>query len=392
MLSSQLLAAEGRTRPYRVVLIHPSAGVNWSGGSETFSIEMARRLSEYFEVELLSGGPCGAWSTRSGGVPRTRAWSAFRHPLLVPLWQRFTDIPEIWWEHLTNYFPCLLHLLKQPADLIFPNDGVGGLAVAWTVRALVGTPMLYTEHCGLLHDGRILARNLAFQPDQLVVFYDEMARFARSRRPEQAVSVIHNGVDTRRFSPEGERVELDLSGPVVLCVASLRRDGHKRLHLAIEAMAKVPEASLLICGDGPDRTYYEQLASEKIGAGRYRICTFPFEQMPAVYRACHAFTLPSIDEPCALSQLEALASGLGIVATDDSSRRQIVGEGGLLCDVTDSDAYAECLRRILSSERKDKAVRSAERFSWDRLALVYRDVIVQTISRKNSRFKKRETD
>ncbi|MBW4698608.1 MAG: glycosyltransferase [Aphanocapsa lilacina HA4352-LM1] len=383
MLSQQERALSPRGRPYRVALIHSNANANSNGGSEIFAIEMTRRLAEHFEVELLCESDCGPWSTPIGGIARTRSRAVFRHPLLVPLWQRFTKVPELWWEYLTSYSPCLMHLLKKPVDLIFPNNYLGGLAAAATTRAITGTPMLYTEHAGLLNNGRILARSLGFRPDHLVVFSEQMVQLARRRHPNQTVSIIPNGVDLGRFSPAGGRVEHGLPGPVVLCVASLRRTSHKRVHLAIEAVAKLPDVSLLICGTGRDQDYYESLAEKLLGAGRYRICTFTYDQMPAVYRSCDLFTLPSIDEPWGLAYLEAMACGRGVVATDDAMRQLIVGEGGLLCDVTDPDAYAQCLRQALHQDWQERAVRSANRFGWERVSLAYRDAIVDTIQTKN---------
>ncbi|MBW4698329.1 MAG: glycosyltransferase family 4 protein [Aphanocapsa lilacina HA4352-LM1] len=371
--------------PYRVVLIHPSAGVNLSGGAEVFSIEMARQLSEHFEVELLSGADCGPWSIPTGGIPRTRAREFFEHPKLAPLWKPFVDAPEIWSEHLTNFLPCLWHLLRRPADLIFPNNDIGGLAVACLVRALSGTPVLFTEHCGLVGGGRLLERNLGFRPDHLVALSEEIAERVRSRSPQQSVAVIPNGVDLARFSPHGDRADLGLEGPVVLCVASLWQGGHKRVHLAIEAVSRLSGVSLLICGDGRDLPYFAALGEQKLGAGRFRIATFPYAQMPAVYRACRAFTLPSIDEPWGLCYLEAMASGLGVVATDDAVRRLIVGDGGLLCDVTDVDTYAAALRRVLAGDWRERAQKSATRFGWERVALAYRDVMLELIGSKKLR-------
>src|SRR3569832_956380 len=111
-------------RSYRVVLVHPSTGVNWSGGSEIVAIELTRRLSSYFEVELLSGADCGPFSHPIPSIPRSHAYHAVRHPLVARLMGKFST-PEIVVEHLTSFFPCLLHLLRHPADLIFPHNDYG---------------------------------------------------------------------------------------------------------------------------------------------------------------------------------------------------------------------------------------------------------------------------
>jgi glycosyltransferase involved in cell wall biosynthesis len=367
-------------KPYRVVLIHPAAGVNWSGGAETFSIELSRYLSSYFEVELLSGARCNSFSYPVSGLPRNYTYDLLRHPLVKPLWSKFVESPEIWLEHVSSFLPCVFYLLQRPADLIFPCNELGGLAVASTVRSLLKTPVLYTEHGSLIEGGHHLSRNLKFQPDRLVVFSEAVSRFVHDLRPEQAVSIIHNGVDLQRFTPEGETVDLGLSGPIVLCVSSLARTGYKRTELIVHAMSRLPHASLLICGNGPDRDYFQALGDELLGPERFAIKTFPFDQMPKVYRSVDVFTLPSVDEPCALTYLEAMASGVPVVTTDDEMRRQTVGDAGIACDVTDTEIYATALAEVLHQKPKEKARRNALRFGWDTVAVRYREVIEETIT------------
>ncbi|ABA20466.1 Glycosyl transferase, group 1 [Trichormus variabilis ATCC 29413] len=364
---------------YRVVLVHPSAGVNWSGGSEIFAIELARHLNSYFNVELLSGADCGSFSFPSGGISRTQAFNIVRHPLISKLLSRFASHPEIVIEHLSNFFPCAIQLLTKSADLIFPCNDYGGMAMAAFVRAIKGTPILFTEHVGLLGGGKSLTRNLRFHPDQLVVFSEAMAEFVRSVQPQQKVSIIPNGVDINRFTPVGNYINFGLPKPIVLCVASLKRHSHKRIGLAMEAVARLPQISLLLCGDGIDRDYFQAKGDELLGKERFKIQSFPYEQMPTVYRSADVFTLPSIDEPFGLAYVEAMASGLPVIATDDEMRRQIVGDAGRLCDVTNPDIYAAAIREILTQDWQVRARQKALGFSWENIALRYRELILKTI-------------
>lgn len=393
-MSQQIISSTDNTqlkstgeRPYRIVLVHPSAGVNWSGGAEIMAIELSRRLSSYFEVELLSGAACGSFSYPIRCIPRSHAFHAVRHPLIAPLVRGFTN-PEIVVEHLTGFFPCLLRLLTHRADLIFPHNDYAGLAMAACVRALTKTPILFTEHNSLMgkgddgslqKNGKCLQRNLRFRPDHLVVFDEAAAELAQTFQPTQPISVIPNGVNLEQFTPEGVQLDIDLPKPVVLCVASLNRKNQKRVELAIQAVSRLSNVSLLVCGDGPDRLYFESLGQQLLGEKRFAVRTLPFERMPEVYRSVDAFTLPSIHEPFGLVYLEAMASGLPVVATDDEMRRYIVRDGGILCDVTKLDIYATAIQEALSGNWSVRARQNATRFSWDAIALRYRDVILETI-------------
>lgn len=371
-------------RPPRIVLVHPSVGVIWSGGSEIFTLELARHLTKYFEVELLSGADCESFCRPAGGITRDRAYELVKHPLVAPWMSKLATYPEFAIEHLTNFIPCASYLLRQPADLIFPCNDYGGLAMAALVRKIRGTPILFTEHAGGMNGGKALARNLKFKPDHLVVFSEDIANLARQFQPEQEINIIPNGVDTDRFTPTGETINLGLPSPIILFVASLKRDSHKRVELAIEAVAKVPGASLLLCGDGIDRDYYQQLG-DRLLKNRFVIKSFTYQQMPAVYRSVDLFTLPSENEPFGLAYIEAMACGIPVVATEDAMRRYIVGDGGILCDVTDAELYAEALAKALQLDWKNLPRQNSLRFSWSNIALRYRDLILNTIDRANNK-------
>ena len=367
---------------YKITIIHPSAGVNWSGGSEIFAIEISRRLSNYFDVELLSGAECGEFSFPSGGIPRAYTYDFINQPLIKNLLHRFANHPEVVIEHLTNFLPCVTHCLTNSTDLIFPCNDYGGLAIAAVVRAIKGIPILYTEHNNLLAGGKCLKRNLRFAPDHLVVYDNKTAAFARNIKSKQSVSIIPNGVDLEQFTPEGSKIDFGLKRPIVLCVASLNRNNHKRVDLAIDAVSRLPQASLLLCGDGLDKKYFQMRGDRLLGSNRFKICTFPFKRMPEVYRSADIFTLPSINEPFGFAYIEAMASGLPIVTTDDEMRRYVVGDSGILCDVTNPQIYADALVKVLQQNWQQKAINNALRFNCDTIALKYKDVILATIKRK----------
>ncbi|MGL6339011.1 MAG: glycosyltransferase [Waterburya sp.] len=370
-------------KPIRVVLVHPSVGIIWSGGSEIFTLELARHLNQYFEVELLSGANCETFCRTAGGITRDRAYKLVKHPLVAPWISNLATYPEFVIEHLTNFIPCATYLLRKPADLIFPCNDYGGLAMAALVRKIRGTPILFTEHAGAMNGGKALGRNLRFQPDRLVVFSEAIADLAHRLKPQQTVDIIPNGVDTNRFTPEGKTLDLGLTAPVVVCVASLKRDSHKRVELTIKAMAKLPDASLLLGGDGIDRDYYQALGEQLLGKSRFAIRSFTYEQMPEVYRRADVFTLPSIDEPFGLAYIEAMACGIPVVATDDRMRDYIVGNGGILCDVTNSELYSQAIAQALKRDWGNLPRENALRFSWETIALSYRDLILETINQSN---------
>ncbi|MBE9042827.1 glycosyltransferase [Pleurocapsales cyanobacterium LEGE 10410] len=371
----------------KIVMIHPNAGVGW-GNSEIFAVELARRLDNYLELELLSGADCGSFSRPIKSITRSNIHGIANHPLIACVLKKWFSRPEIAIEHLTSFFPCIAYLLKNPADLIFPQNDYGGLFVATCVRAIKGTPIMFTEHNSLANCGNCLKRNLALKPDRLILINPEAANQARNLAPNQVLNVIPYGVDPREFTPEGKAIVTGLPKPTVLCVAPLNRDRNQRIELTIEAVSRLPDASLLICGNGIDRDYFQDLGDRLLGRERFQIRAFAYAQMPQVYRGANVFTSASIQEPHGLTYIEAMASGLPVVATDDAVRRYLIGNGGTTCDVTNPDVYTQSLQNALEVhwDWQQQPRQNALRFSWQKITQLYYKAILQTIFNSNKTF------
>ena len=359
----------------KVAVIHPEAGFSSSGGSQLSAYEMAEHLAAFFDVKLLSSSKCSEHSVVISCIPRGKVKKAQRNKTIDWLLTRFVSNPSLLIESLTSFLTYTPYLMFKRCDVIYPNNDYGGLAVAAVIRKLFKTPILYTERAGMVSNGKVLRRNLKFKPDCLVVFNQETKDYVHSIAPEQRVEIIPNGVNLDKFSPQGEKYKHGLQGKVLLTVGALNRQNHKRIHLAIEAVSQLTDVSLLICGDGPDVQYFNDLCTQKLGAQRFKIVKVDFADIPNVYRSVDAFTLPSEDEPFGRVYLEAMASGLSVVATDDSMRKMLIGEAGLVCDVTNENEYAAALASTLVNDWQQKAINQAAGFSWESVAEQYAKVI-----------------
>ena len=97
--------------------------------------------------------------------------------------------------------------------------------------------------------------------------------------------------------------------------------------------------------------------------------------LPAWYGAADCFTLPSRTESFGLVYLEAMACGLPVVAPDDAVRREVIGDAGLLCDVTDAAAYSGALSAALARDWGELPRRRAERFPIAATVTAYADLL-----------------
>ncbi|HEX8445299.1 MAG TPA: glycosyltransferase, partial [Sphingomonas sp.] len=144
--------------------------------------------------------------------------------------------------------------------------------------------------------------------------------------PPDRIAVHHTGVDLDRFAPAdraGAKAALGLNGPVLLTIGHLI--ARKGQAIAIDALARVPGATLLIAGDGPDRAALDARAAAAGVAGRVRFLgPMPHAALPALFAAADIFVLPTASEGLANVWVEAVASGVPVVTTDVGGARAVI--------------------------------------------------------------------
>ena len=190
--------------------------------------------------------------------------------------------------------------------------------------------------------------------------------------PSRIVS-LRNGVDLKRFSPgdrAAARQRLGLSGFTLLSVGSLiPRKGHE---LIIEALAELPDASLMIAGSGPLRAELERVAREKGVTARVRFLgEIAHDDLTDAYRAADMLVLASSREGWANVLLEAMACGTPVVATNVNGTPEVIQDSALgqLVEERSAPALAQAITALRLRTPDRNAVRTyAEQFSWEATA------------------------
>lgn len=204
--------------------------------------------------------------------------------------------------------------------------------------------------------------------------------------PAGKLHVIEHGVDLEMFSPPDDRAQarfkLGFHGPTILSVGNLiDLKGHD---LAIRALAALPEASLIIAGDGPLEMKLRQLAME-LGVGdRVRFLGHVEQsELPAIYGAADLTLLCSEREGIANVLLESIACGTPLVATPVWGSPDVITcpEAGLLTRERSPLAIEQALRQLLSNMPDRSATRRyAERYDWAETGRLHRALLEQAVS------------
>ncbi len=183
------------------------------------------------------------------------------------------------------------------------------------------------------------------------------------------VRVLRNGVDLALFRPydrEPARSILGLTRPSLLAVGNLV--ALKRHWLMVEALTELPEAELVIVGEGAERASIEKLARERKVADRVRLLgRVPQDCLPEIYSAADLLLLVSTHEGWPNVLLESMACGTPVVVSPMDGIADIVGAaeaGHILVDVTPS-GLATAIRELLAAPPSRAATRIyAEQFDW----------------------------
>jgi len=219
-----------------------------------------------------------------------------------------------------------------------------------------------------------------------------IARVVRTAVPEHVpVSVVYPGADTAVFRPDLPTQDLrERHGlgdrPVVVCVSRLvPRKGQDVLIRAMPHIRRrVPEAVLVIVGDGPYRPRLEAMAAELAPEGSVVFTgAVSEEELPRYYRLGEVFAMPCRTRLGGLEVegwgnvfIEAAACGRPVVVGDSGGAREslVPGETGLLVDGRRVPEVAEAVASLLAdpetAERMGRAGRArVERaFTWERAA------------------------
>lgn len=269
----------------------------------------------------------------------------------------------------------LSKVLRGKYDIVVPING-RLQSLKMSLGRFVGKyKLMITGHSGKGWDD---IWNIAVaKPDVFVALTDYLAGWAKQWAWGSKVIKIPNGIDLEKFTPSGEKKKIDLPRPIILSIGALVWSKHHER--VVRAVRELRKGSVLILGKGEEKENLEKLGNKLLGK-RFKIAIFNYNDMPKLYRSVDLFTLPSWDrEAFGIVYLEALASGLGVVAPDDLSRKEIVGEGGVLVDVAQTHKYAQAIKKALDIDWTKKSRSQAEKFSWHKIAKEYEQVFKEIL-------------
>jgi glycosyltransferase involved in cell wall biosynthesis len=239
-------------------------------------------------------------------------------------------------------------------DVVHTHDQRPLIYGAGAARLARVPRVVHTLHGqGLALSGRQtrLVNLMAGLTDRFVCVSHDAARRAVGQGVcSSRVGVVWNGIDTTRF-----RFAPSPHGPVV-AVGRLQpeKDHETLLRAAVLVAERDPAFRLDIAGDGPCMAALQRLRAELGLAATVRFLG-QVQDVPALLERSGLFVLPSLSEGVSLTLLEAMASGVAVIATRVGGNAEVVEDGttGVLVQPRDPGALAATILRL----RRDGARR-----------------------------------
>ena len=193
------------------------------------------------------------------------------------------------------------------------------------------------------------------------------------------IVVIPNGVDLRRFNACDDKLVLD-GDPAILYLGHLTR--RKGVDVLIQAIAKLrselPDMKLHLVGSGYMNDF--QLLAKKKGIEKYVVFHgwAAYSMVPRYYKSADICVFPSRHEGFGIVILEAMASGIPIIASNIGSHREIVsnGKNGILFKPCDADALSKAILAFyqdldLRKKISHTALKTVVKYSWENIVERY---------------------
>jgi glycosyltransferase involved in cell wall biosynthesis len=371
-----------------------------SGGSERASWEIYRRLGEQgAAIRVITALPA-----RFQAFPSTRNLEVRAVPMLdlertIGLQASLSPLLFLKLRALVAGFrPDVLH-----ANSLFFQTSIA----AALLQRVSGTPLVTTAHIGALDflpgptriiagvyerivGGLILARSTR------VIAVSESVRqhlLTLGVAPTR-ITVIPNGVDLEQFHlppPLAREGGVGTVAPRIIFVGRLIPN--KGPHLLLDALLALHREGLrftaVYLGDGPMRLELLRRAASLGASIEFR---GHVRDVAAELRNADLLVRPSLTEGLPLALLEAMASGVCVIASDIAGNRDLIDDGanGVLVAPSDVGALRDAIRTAIQAPELRRrlataGLATAQRYSWDRAAAGVSTVLTEAAGRQRSR-------
>ncbi|WP_444923223.1 glycosyltransferase family 4 protein [Microbulbifer sp. DLAB2-AF] len=249
-------------------------------------------------------------------------------------------------------------------------------------------PVIFTNHTSSFvkraQKGKKALKKMRKQLDitsSILAVSETLIANTRETGYQKPISFTCNGVDTSVFHPGESSLREQLSIPesayVIAIGCRLERVKGVRFLAAAVAAIDDPQLYLVVAGEGKESAEIKELLKDKISSGHaHFLGNVSNKEMSNIYRAANASSLPSFMEGMSIAGLEAMASGLPLIASNVGGTPYIVNDGitGILTRPGSVEDLQGAIKQLMSDRNLSNRMGNAalavvqEKFSWEKVA------------------------
>jgi len=372
----------------KILFLHRWVGVH-GGGTETHLLELAKRFSNLgHQITIL---------TREGN----RLHDLDKKIRVLRISANFKESDHSY-EDIRVYIHTALFMLKTLSKLILlriKGDKFDIISVHFTTEAIIARIYRFlfkTPFISVLEGYTPLEAKTAKYANAMIAISNfEASIYKRNHNLES--KVIYIGVDKNKFDITKQnalalRKSLAANDEIMIltvCRLEPRKDLLTLLKAATLVASKNKKIKFVIAGDGISRQIIEKSIIDNNLGSTVTLAGFVEDKgLPYYYAAADIFLLTSKEEWFGIVFLEAMASGLPIIATNVDACPEVVGECGLFFDKEDFTELSKIILKLAENQvlREDLTLKSKQRsiqFDWNKQILLYEAAYKNTIEKTN---------
>ncbi len=334
----------------KIAIITPMFPPKWIGGTEIATQAIARYLARNGnEVHVIT-------SLDKGLMKESREDNFFAHRI---------DWPRIKFLGLVSFWIKCLFLLKKIRPDIAHSQSIQMGPPCFFAKLFWGIPyVVYGRGFDIYFPWKFKKTVSAIvlnNADAVIALSEDMKKRIQENYRKVKVFVVPNAINLEEFNIFSQRatrreIKIDEADDIVLFVGSLKVV--KGIEYLIEAFKiisrEIPAVSVLLVGNGSERQKLEYIV-KKAGLGHKVnfIGQVDNNKIPGYMAISDIFVLPSLSEGFSVALLEAMASGLPIVATKVGGIPEVVEDtvNGFLVDPKNPEQIAEKVLLLLKNEK-----------------------------------------
>lgn len=338
----------------------------WLAGTEIATYHLAEHLAQRGnEVHVITSQDEGLpeHSKENGFYIHRIAWPKIRFIGTISFWAKI----------------CL-KIQKIKPDIIHAQNLLSGIP-AWASKKLLNIPYaVWGQGSDVYLPGRFIrmaSKTILKNADAVLALTEDMKQ-KMQKLYDRDISVVPNGISPEKFNIKSGEKKKGNSKTIIFVG---RLHPVKGVSYLIEAMAivhrEMTDAKLILVGDGVERSKLEELAEKlDLNSCIQFMGQVQQERIPMIMQQADLFALPSLSEGFPVVILEAMATGLPIVATNVGGIPDILEEGvnGYLVNSKSPGEIADRILMLLRNDKLREEISANNRektklYEWDKVAL-----------------------